>query len=135
MRAVFFHHAILCPACADFDIISRQRLYMKKRVFSISSLLIGLIEAFIPCMLVAVTLGAFLFFLVSRAKSGILSDFITMEKEVWEYVLEYIGTILLSIAVFGSGLGIYASMRKEPGFEAFAGSMICAVMALYFLFA
>ncbi|MBQ1438140.1 MAG: hypothetical protein IIZ10_00515, partial [Solobacterium sp.] len=76
---------------------------MKKRVFSISSLVIGLIEAFIPCMLVAVTLGAFLFFLVSRAKSGILSDFITMEKEVWEYVLEYIGTILLSIAVFGSG--------------------------------
>ena len=108
---------------------------MKKRIFSILSLLIGLIEAFIPCMLVAVTLGAFLFFVVSRANSDILSDFIIMEKEVWSYVLEYIGTILLSIAVFGTGLGIYASMRKEPGFEAFAGSLVCMVMAIYFLFA
>lgn len=108
---------------------------MKKRVFSITSLLIGLIEAFIPCMLVAVTLGAFLFFLISRAKSGILSDFIIMEKEVWAYVLEYIGNPLLSIAVLGAGIGIYASMRKEPGFEAFAGFVICAVMSLYFLIA
>lgn len=108
---------------------------MKKRGFSIPSLLIGLIEAFIPCMLAAVTFGAFLFFLVSRTQNGILSDFITMEKEVWEYVLEYIGTILLSFAVFGAGLGVYASMRKEPGFEAFAGSLICAVMAAYFLIA
>ena len=40
---------------------------MKKRVFSISSLVIGLIEAFIPCMLAAVTLGAFLFFLVKMS--------------------------------------------------------------------
>ena len=107
---------------------------MKKRVFSISSLVIGLIEAFIPCMLVAVTLGAFLFFLVSRAKSGILSDFITMEKEVWAYILEYLGNFLLFFAVLGSGLGVYAAMRKEAGFESFAGFVLCSVMAAYFLF-
>ncbi len=107
----------------------------KRRVFSISSLTIGLIEAFIPCLLLAVTLGAFIFLLVSRVKSGILSDFIIMEKEVWEYVLEYIGSFLLSIAVFGAGLGVYASMRKEPGFEAFAGFLVCTVMAVYFLIA
>ncbi|MBQ9328541.1 MAG: hypothetical protein IJ225_08425 [Solobacterium sp.] len=106
---------------------------MKKRVFSILSLLIGLIEAIIPCMLGAVTLGAFLYFLISHTDSGILSDFITMEKEVWQYVLEYIGNILLSIAIFGAGLGIFASMRKEPGFESFAGLLVCVVMAGYFL--
>ena len=56
-----------------------------------------------------------------------------MESEVWIYVLEYIGSGLLSIAVFGAGLGIYAAMRKEPGFEAFAGFVVCSVMAVYFL--
>ena len=41
---------------------------MKKRVFSITSLLIGLLEALIPCMLGAVTLGmlAYTAFLDSR---------------------------------------------------------------------
>ena len=108
---------------------------MKKRVFSITSLLIGLMEALVPCMLLAVTLGMLCYTVVGRVSLSSVSDFIIMEKEVWSYVLEYIGTILLSIAVFGTGLGIYASMRKEPGFEAFAGSLVCMVMAIYFLFA
>ena len=99
---------------------------MKKRVFSITSLLIGLLEALIPCMLGAVTLGMLTYTVIGR-------DFIIMEKEVWSYIVEYLGAFLLFIAVFGCGMGAYAAMRKEGGFESFAGFILCAVMSVYFL--
>jgi hypothetical protein len=106
---------------------------MKKRVFSITSLLIGLLEALIPCMLGAVTLGMLAYTVIGRVSLSSVSDFIIMEKEVWSYIVEYLGAFLLFIAVFGCGMGAYAAMRKEGGFESFAGFILCAVMSVYFL--
>ena len=106
---------------------------MKKRVFSITSLLIGLVEALVPCMLIAVTLGMLCYTVIGRVSLSSVSDFILMEKEAWSYMIEYLGSFLLFLAVFGCGLGAYAAMRKEAGFESFAGFVLCAVMSVYFL--
>ena len=127
--AVFFD----IPSFPVFGILLRQRKNMKKRVFSISSLLIGLLEALVPCMMIAVALGAMLYTVIGRVNLSSISDFLSMEKEVWAYILEYLGNFLLFFAVLGSGLGVYAAMRKEAGFESFAGFVLCSVMAAYFL--
>ena len=106
---------------------------MKKRVFSIFSLVIGLLEAIVPAMMVAVALGALAYTVIGGVRISDISDFFSMEKEVWAYIIEYLGNILLSVAVFGAGLGVYAAMRKEAGFESFAGFVLCLVMSVYFL--
>lgn len=106
---------------------------MKRRVFSFFSLLIGLMEALIPGMMAAVALGAMAYTVVGHVGIASITDFMSMEKEVWSYILEYLGNFLLFFAVFGAGLGVYASMRREGGFESFAGFLVCAVMSVYFL--
>ena len=56
-----------------------------------------------------------------------------MEKEVWTYILEYVRNYLLAFSIFGLGLGIFAKIRKEDGYESSLGILLNAVMAVYFL--
>ena len=51
---------------------------MKSRVFSITSLVIGLLEALIPCMLGAVTLGMLAYTVIGHVSLSSVSDFIIM---------------------------------------------------------
>ena len=106
---------------------------MKRRIFSNLSLFTGLVQALIPGSLAAVAFGAFLFTVVSHSGASSISDFILMEKEVWSYVLEYVRSFLLAFAIFGFGLGIFAKIRKEDGYESALGILLNAVMAAYFL--
>ncbi|MBR2770299.1 MAG: hypothetical protein IKE16_05720 [Solobacterium sp.] len=106
---------------------------MKRRIFSNFSLFTGLAQALIPGSLAAVAFGAFLYTLVSHIGASSVSDFISMEKEVWTYILEYVRNYLLAFSIFGLGLGIFAKIRKEDGYESSLGILLNAVMAAYFL--
>ena len=94
---------------------------------------VGLLETLIPGCLAAVALGASIYSLFRRGSASTVSDFISMEMEVWNYILDYIGDFLLGLALFGVGLGIFARFRKEEGLESYVGLVLCTLLAVYFL--
>ncbi len=106
---------------------------VKHRTFSNLSMFAGLLEALIPASLAAVAFGAFLYSIFGKGSASTVSDFIAMEMEVWNYILEYVRYFLLGFAIFGLGLGIFARIRREDGYESYVGLILCTVMAVYFL--